>query len=312
MNDDAMDELTALLARPRGELTAGIAPYLRGLPADPAVGDEVARSVAAAVEATSEEAWDALVAGLPGRGAEYAAYPPDPVVRRLTDAFLAPLVAPSSSATGLENLDAACARSDAGGRVLMVSNHTSYADTTTLALLLRRFGRSAAADRLAVIAGPKVFDHPLRRCASAALTSIKVAQSSRLAHNTSALSPREVARIARRCLEIAVELMDEGRIVLLYAEGTRSRDGRLQPFLKATGRYVSLPGTTVLPLAQAGTEKVMPVGLSTFHRAAVHLSFAPPIEPSDRSRGEALEAIHATIDARLPAEYRAGDGPRVR
>ncbi len=306
------DDLTAILALPRAQMMARLVPFLRSLTPDPGVGDDVARSVEAAFERIPPEDVDRLLASLPERGREYVAYPRDPAVTALTNAFLDPLVADDSSIDGVEHLDAACARAAAGGRVLMVGNHTSYADTTTMALLLRRFGRGDAADRLTVVAGPKVFDHPLRRVASAAITSIKVAQSSRIAHNTAALSPREVAKIARACLDIAVELMDDGKIVLLYAEGTRSRDGRLQPFLKATGRYATLPDAAVLPLAQTGADRVMPVGESRFHRAPVHLRFAPLIDPGERTRPAALETIHAAIAARLPAAYAPLEGPRIR
>lgn len=305
------DALTRLLTGPRDRFTEEIASLLQSLAPEPEVAADVGRSVAAFVAATPTDAWDPFIDGMDERGAEYAAYPPDLAVQGLIDAFLDSLVATESTVEGLEHLDAACARSAAGGRVLLVGNHTSYADATTLTLLLRRAGRADAAGRMAVVAGPKVFTHPMRRCASAAMTSIKVAQSSRLAHNKAQLSPREVARIARRCLQIAAELMDNGSIVLLYAEGTRSRDGHMQPFLKATGRYATIPDTAVLPVAQWGAEKVMPLGTSTFHRAPVHLRFGPMIKPAQRTRPEALETIHDAIATRLPDAYRPLEGPRI-
>ena len=248
--------------------------------------------------------WAPLQKDVKARGTEYAAYPPDPTVRAVTAAFLEPLVAPTSTLEGLEHLDAAWDRVKAGGRVILVGNHTSYADTTTAAHLLRRTGRCDVADAIAVIAGPKVFSDPFRRFASAATTSIEVAQSSRIAHNEAALSPRDVARIARRCLDIAADLMDRQHIVLLYAEGTRSRDRRLQPFLKATARYLTLPDTLVLPLSQTGACDVMPVGQRLFHCAPVGLRFGPMIDPSGRTRVEVLEAVHRAIADGLPEAYR--------
>ena len=305
------DQVDKLLAMPRELLLSRLAPFLRGIIEDPDVAEEVAATVYRTAEAMDSAAWAAAAKDFSRRGSEFEAYPAEPSARALTFAFLDGLVDFSSTIEGVEHFDAAVARVDAGDRVLIVGNHTSYADTTSALLLLRRSGRTQAANRVAVLAGPKVFEDAFRRFASAAVPSIKVAQSARLAHNEAGLSPREVAIIARRSLETAAGLMDEGLLVLLYAEGTRARDRRLQPFLRATGRYATLERTAVLPLSQAGADGVMPVGEDTFRRAPVTLRFGPIIEPGTQ-RVEALEAIHRAVEAGLPAEYRPpSNGPRV-
>jgi 1-acyl-sn-glycerol-3-phosphate acyltransferase len=301
-----------LLSLPVEVLVEQATSYVKSLIDDPDVGEEVGRRVGAAVGSIPRGGWARSAVAFAERGSEFRAYAVDPTARDLTMAFLDHLVAPDSRIDGVEHLDAAVARAAGGERVLIVGNHTSYADTTTAVNLLFKSGRAAAADRIAVLAGPKVFSDPFRRFASATVTAIKVAQSNRLAHNTADLSLRDIAKIARRCLNIAADLMDSGKMVLVYAEGTRSRDGRLQPFLRATGRYACLPDTAILPLSQTGANIVMPVGASTFRRAAVRLRFSPLIEPTKRTRLEVLETIHRAIEAGLPPTHRPPpDAPRI-
>jgi 1-acyl-sn-glycerol-3-phosphate acyltransferase len=67
--------------------------------------------------------------------------------------------------------------------------------------------------------------------------------------------------------------MDEGWIPLLYPEGTRSRTGALQPFLRAAGRYLAIPELSVLPMAQVGTENVFPIDATTMAPAPVTMRF---------------------------------------
>jgi 1-acyl-sn-glycerol-3-phosphate acyltransferase len=184
-----------------------------------------------------------------------------------------------------------------------VCNHLSYVDTQVTDTVLARAGHRELADRLVAVAGPKVYTDAWRRLAALGLNTRKTVQSAAVATEQDALPPRELAAIARDTLTECESLMDRGYVVLLYPEGTRSRDGRLQPFLRAVGRYLSTEGVRVLPLAQTGTEAVFPRDATQMRPRPVRLAFGPPLAPGG-NRDEGLARSHAAVAEHLPEAYR--------
>ena len=159
---------------------------------------------------------------------------------------------------------------------MVVCNHLSYTDTQITDSLLCLEGRSPIADRLIAIAGPKVYTDAWRRLAAISLNTRKTAQSSAVATEQEALDARALATVAFETMEDCARLMDDGSIILLYPEGTRSRTGRLQPFLRAAGRYLRIEGLRVLPMAQSGTDRIYPIDDPLMHPATVSLAFGEP------------------------------------
>ena len=74
------------------------------------------------------------------------------------------------------------------------------------------------------------------------------------------MPPRDVARAARRSIEIARERLRQGAVLLVFSEGTRSRTGGMQRMLVGATRYIEEPDTWVLPMGIAGTDALFPVG----------------------------------------------------
>jgi 1-acyl-sn-glycerol-3-phosphate acyltransferase len=111
--------------------------------------------------------------------------------------------------------------------------------------------------------------------------------------------------------------MDRGRLVLLYPEGTRSRSGRLQPFLRATARWLSIDGLLLVPVVVWGGEKLYGLEDDRMRPATAHGRIGPPLDTRDlvgargMGRDEVLAAAHAALQALLPEEYRAPEGQAV-
>jgi 1-acyl-sn-glycerol-3-phosphate acyltransferase len=192
---------------------------------------------------------------------------------------------------------------------MLICNHLGYADTICTRGLIQRADRAGVMERLCPVAGPKVYLDPLRRMGVASSPSIRVAQSSQLASNAAELSPREVALIARRCLDDAGNEMDQGRIILLYPEGTRSRSGHMGPFLRAVARWLTIEGVLLLPLGQWGSEVIDRVGDDYIRSGTVHCRFGPLLDSraltdSGLSRIEVAAAAHEAVAALLPESYR--------
>ena len=112
--------------------------------------------------------------------------------------------------------------------VVIFANHLSYSDANLLEILLQRFGGAPLADRLTVIAGPKVYSSMKRRFSSLCFGTIKTPQSSALSTEDAVMNAREVARAARLSIDIAHERLGVGDALLVFGEGTRSRSSGMQ------------------------------------------------------------------------------------
>lgn len=239
-------------------------------------------------------------------GDEYRMYPAVPFARAMTRIFMRELV----SGFSLEGRAHLLQFLDGGPRRrLIVCNHLSYTDTQISDVVLHEAGFTHAADRLVAIAGPKVYTDAWRRLAAISLNTRKTVQSSTVATEQGALTGRELATIALETLHDCVRLMDEGYIVLLYPEGTRSRSGQLQPFLRAAGRYLQIEGLHVLPMGQTGTESVFPIDDPLMYPSPVRVAFGPEFASADfpGKTGALAEAHRRLVDV-LPEAYRPDIG----
>ena len=71
--------------------------------------------------------------------------------------------------------------------------------------------------------------------------------------------------------------LDHGTSVMFFAEGTRSRDGRVKKFHDGAFRLAIRAGVPVLPLALDGTMDALPKHGWQFSRADVRLDVLPPV-----------------------------------
>jgi 1-acyl-sn-glycerol-3-phosphate acyltransferase len=82
---------------------------------------------------------------------------------------------------------------------------------------------------------------------------------------------------ARRSIERAKERIRNGQSVLLFPEGTRSRDGRLLPFKKGGFHMAIDAGVPIVPVAIRGSREVMPPGSLLLRPGNVHVTIGEPI-----------------------------------
>lgn len=292
-----MDVLSALTPdQLRALLPSWVASHVAA--ADPA-------PLTAAIDTVLATASDAELLGLRDAflqvGTDYRFYPAAPLGRRITRVFMSHLVQ-RPAIEGQAQLEHFL--SQGPQRRLLICNHLSYTDTQVTDVVLSGAGLSAVADRLIAIAGPKVYTEAWRRMAALSLNTRKTVQSSAVATEQDNLPPRELARIAQQTIEECERLMDEGWIILLYPEGTRSRTGHLQPFLKAAGRYTTLSDLQVLPMVQTGSDRIFPVDDPLMHPAPVRIAFGTPLLAADYSgRTALLDTAHAQMRALLPPDY---------
>ena len=84
---------------------------------------------------------------------------------------------------------------------------------------------------------------------------------------------------AIRSLDEAAEKIRRGASVLLFAEGTRTSDGKLQPFKRGAFNLAVKAGVPVVPLTINGSYKILKKGSLRITPGTITLVLARPIEP---------------------------------
>ena len=284
----------------RDQLIAAITSFLAGH-GDPA---PIRQMLSREIDDAGPGALESLGARLAAAGGDWEYFPPDPLARKLHQLLATAFLKPDSTFRGAEHLHAL-----AGKPIIILANHLSYSDANVLEVMLQLNGCGEVARRLTAIAGPKVYSSLTRRFSSLCFGTIKVAQSSGLSSGDAVMTPREVARAARRSIEHAHTRLAAGDALLVFAEGTRSRTGGMQTMLAGVSRYLDVPGVAVCPIGIAGTEEFFPIGDESVHPVTVHISVGKPVSASllDQQSGGDRQAMMdlagRMIAAELPAAY---------
>ena len=121
---------------------------------------------------------------------------------------------------------------------------------------------------------------------------------------------------AKDAMAACARWLARGMPVMLFPEGTRSRDGQLLPFKDGAFRLAIETGAEVLPLAVAGTGTALPKHSWKFGRAEGRVTVGAPLSTAGltladveslkaRARTE-IEALRARLAASTPAAVERG------
>ncbi|MBT8197029.1 MAG: 1-acyl-sn-glycerol-3-phosphate acyltransferase [Acidimicrobiia bacterium] len=110
---------------------------------------------------------------------------------------------------------------------------------------------------------------------------------------------REAAATARDAINVGVAAaVARGHSIMVYAEGHRSRDRRLQPFKRGAFRIAIDNGLPLVPVTVQGTWEVWPPGKKVVRSGRAVVVIGDPIDTSrmDRSQvGDLLDLARDTI-----------------
>jgi 1-acyl-sn-glycerol-3-phosphate acyltransferase len=166
------------------------------------------------------------------------------------------------------------------GPCVIVANHSSHADTAALIAAL-----------------------PARRCPAVAAAAdywFRGGPRSRICQALCGAFPVRRAGGGSADLAAAACLLAAGRDVIVYPEGTRSRDGRIGEFHRGAARLAAAAGVPLVPAGISGTRALLPPGGygGRFRRATVTVSFGVPLDSPDASAG-VLAGVMAMARARV-------------
>ncbi|MCL4538045.1 MAG: 1-acyl-sn-glycerol-3-phosphate acyltransferase [Bacteroidetes bacterium] len=100
-----------------------------------------------------------------------------------------------------------------------------------------------------------------------------------------------------RSLENAARRISRGDSFILFAEGTRTRDGKLQPFKRGAFSLAIEAGVPVVPLTILGSYDIMRKGSLTVHGGTISIVVDPAIDVSEyRGRQGAFALMRRVHD----------------
>jgi 1-acyl-sn-glycerol-3-phosphate acyltransferase len=171
------------------------------------------------------------------------------------------------------------------GVCLFAANHTSNADAPAIVGAIPR--------RIAILGRKSLFDIPVVGVAFRLAKFVPVDRGNRDA--------------ALESVKQAVQYIREGFSFLVYPEGTRSPDGRLQRFKKGSFAIAIEAGIPIVPVACAGAHRIMRKNSLIVRPGKVTVRFGKPIDASKftiEHRDELAQIVHAAIAADLPEDQK--------
>lgn len=167
---------------------------------------------------------------------------------------------------GLENLEP-------GRDYVFVSNHRSYLDT---AALFRYAGR-----RIGLVAKKELLKAPVLGQGMSFVNIIAIDRS----------NPER----ARRSMEKARRVMENGYSFGVFAEGTRGLPGELLPFKKGAFHLAFQTGAAIIPVSIANTDWMMGKRTGVAYSGTIEMTLHPPVETEGLSADADMARLIATV-----------------
>ena len=120
---------------------------------------------------------------------------------------------------------------------------------------------------------------------------------------------RQNASAARRSIDEAARRISEGASVMIFPEGTRSRDGKLGPFKKGGFHLAVDSRVDIVPVGIRGTREVMPKGAALIRSGEIIVEMGAPIPTVGVTDAERLALIDRVRDIVLTLTGEAASAP---
>jgi 1-acyl-sn-glycerol-3-phosphate acyltransferase len=210
----------------------------------------------------------------------YGAFrPASPIHDRIVDHFSSMFLRIPPVHWSVEGLD----HVDPSQRYVVAANHLSMFDIPLLFKVLPIRGR--------FLSKKELFRLPL---IGRAMRTIGIIEIDRDAGGGS----------SRQAINQGVKIAsDRGYSLLVFPEGTRSRDAELLPFKKGAFRIAIDTGLPLLPVVIEGTDRVSRPDSKVFHAGAVTVRILPPIATAGMTNRDDLNQLSHEVEASINEVY---------
>ncbi len=117
---------------------------------------------------------------------------------------------------------------------------------------------------------------------------------------------RNTRKGAVRSLKAAAQRIRSGASVVVFPEGSRSEDGRLQPFQRGGTVLAAMAGVPILPVTINGSRFVLPKGTLGLMPGKIQIVLGDPIDPAlfdDNKKGALLNTVRSAIEENLDLAF---------
>ncbi|HLK35118.1 MAG TPA: AMP-binding protein [Polyangiaceae bacterium] len=149
--------------------------------------------------------------------------------------------------------------------VIVVANHSSHLDMGFVRHALGSYGDEI----VSLAAQDYFFESGIKRAFFENLTNLK---------------PIDRRASLRQAIRQAAEVIERGRTVLVFPEGTRSSTGEIQEFKPLVGHLALVHGVDILPVFLGGTHSAMPKGAPLPAKREIVARVGPPLCVADLRR----------------------------
>jgi 1-acyl-sn-glycerol-3-phosphate acyltransferase len=175
--------------------------------------------------------------------------------------------------SGLENLDPSKS-------YIFIGNHQSYADIFIMLAALESHNM-----RTLFMVKKELLNIPLFSLVAKHMRLIPV--------------DREESRKALKAMIEAIKTIQTGQSITIFPEGTRTRDGNLNPFKGGAFLIAERTGMQVVPFVITGTMNIIPYGGMPVTPGPCHISFLDPIS----TEGMLSKELAAKVESLIAERY---------
>lgn len=115
---------------------------------------------------------------------------------------------------------------------------------------------------------------------------------------------RRNPRDAVESLERAARTIQSGKSILLFAEGTRTKDGKLQPFKRGAFTLAVKSGFPVVPVVLNNTFTILPKGSLNIKPRDIELVIEKPIPTENLSQKSGEQELMAMVRQAIEKHYK--------
>jgi 1-acyl-sn-glycerol-3-phosphate acyltransferase len=152
------------------------------------------------------------------------------------------------------------------GGVLLVSNHQSYLDPVLLAVKLNR--------PMSYLARSELFEKPAFAWLIRSLNAF----------------PLRRGKGDKAAIEETIRRLQQGHLLALFAEGTRTEDGNIGPIQRGVALVVRRAAVPIVPVVLDGSFQAWPKGEKMFHSHPIRVLYGPALQ-IDGLKGDAIVAL---------------------